>query len=88
MHFNHAYLALEAAVDGLGVALTQSILAASDIMAGRLVAPFPQKLSMDFTYYLVYTAETARRPSLVAFRQWLFDEIESMGSSEFAGMLA
>ncbi|CAI8887369.1 transcriptional regulator GcvA [Methylocaldum szegediense] len=87
LHFNHAYLALEAAVDGLGVALTQSILAASDIMAGRLVAPFPQKLSMDFTYYLVYTAETAQRPSLVAFRQWLLDEIESMGSSEFAGVL-
>lgn len=87
LHFNHAYLALEAAVDGLGVALTHSILAASDIIAGRLVAPFPQKLSMDLTYYLVYAAETARRPSLVAFRQWLFDEMESMDSSEFAGVL-
>ncbi|QFY41620.1 transcriptional regulator GcvA [Candidatus Methylospira mobilis] len=78
MHFNHAYLALEAAIDGLGVALTQSILAASDIATGRLVAPFRQELSMDFTYYLIYTEATAQRPSLIAFRQWLFDEIRSM----------
>jgi LysR family glycine cleavage system transcriptional activator len=84
LHFNHAYMALEAAIDGLGVALTQSILAASDIVAGRLVAPFRQTLSMDFTYYLVYTEETAQRPSLIAFRRWLFDEIERMNSAPWA----
>jgi LysR family transcriptional regulator, glycine cleavage system transcriptional activator len=78
MHFNHAYLALEAAIDGLGVALTQSVLAASDIATGRLTVPFRQELPMDFTYHMIYSEKTARQPSLIAFRQWLFDEIKNM----------
>jgi LysR family transcriptional regulator, glycine cleavage system transcriptional activator len=78
MHFNHAYMALEAAVNGLGVAITHTMLAASDIAAGRLVIPFKKGLTMDFTYYLIYTQETAQSASFTAFRQWLFEEINSM----------
>lgn len=78
LHFNHAYMALEAAVNGLGVALTHTMLAASDIAAGRLVIPFQKSLTMDFTYYLIYTQETAQSASFIAFRQWLFEEIKSM----------
>lgn len=78
MHFNHAYMALEAAVNGLGVALTHTMLAASDITEGRLVIPFHKTLTMDYTYYLIYTQETAQSPSFNAFRKWLFEEINSM----------
>ncbi|WP_347985939.1 transcriptional regulator GcvA [Methylomonas sp. AM2-LC] len=78
MHFNHAYMALEAAVNGLGVAITHTMLAASDIGAGRLVIPFEKSLTMDFTYYLIYTQESAQNPSFIAFRQWLFEEINRM----------
>ena len=38
--FNHAGLALDAAVQGMGAVLATPFLAASELVAGRLVAPF------------------------------------------------
>jgi len=78
--FSHSGLALDAAVDGLGVALGISLLAAHDVEAGRLVMPFPLALPSSFAYYLVYPEGSADRPQLAAFRTWLLDEARSTAS--------
>jgi len=50
--FDHHYLVLQAASDGLGVALAPDSLAASELASGRLAAPLPQLRLAAAPYYL------------------------------------
>lgn len=72
--FDNSAMLLQAAAEGLGVALARHVLAYADIVAGRLVAPFPITLTSDMAYYLVHLPRTADRPMIRAFREWLFEE--------------
>src|SRR5262249_42870851 len=74
LSFNYSNLMIQAAIDGLGVALSQDALVSDDLAAGRLVRPFAISLPTEFAYYLVYPPASARRPKIVAFRTWLFEE--------------
>jgi LysR family glycine cleavage system transcriptional activator len=74
LHFSHAMLALEAAADGLGVAISMPVLGGSDLASGRLVAPFALALPLKFAYYLVSSTEAAARADIAAFRNWLLAE--------------
>ncbi|MDQ0513056.1 DNA-binding transcriptional LysR family regulator [Angulomicrobium amanitiforme] len=51
---DHFYLSIQAAVDGLGVAMAPSTLIEDDVRAGRLVTPFPQ-ISLPSRSYFAYT---------------------------------
>ena len=76
-HFTDASLSLEAAREGLGVALAMKPLVRSEIEAGRLVMPFNISSSASYAYYLV-TAEGTKHDSAVgAFRDWLLAESAS-----------
>jgi len=72
--FNQASMAIEAAVDGVGVALARTALAALDLAAGRLVQPFPPAIAAPFAYYVVCPLAVANRPKIRAFRDWLLAE--------------
>lgn len=74
LRFSHAMLALEAAADGMGVALGMTVLAGSDLASGRLVAPLALSLPLKFAYYIVSGADTAERGDVKAFRNWLLAE--------------
>ncbi|MCH8918532.1 MAG: LysR family transcriptional regulator, partial [Proteobacteria bacterium] len=67
-------LALDAAAGGQGVALGRSALAASDLLAGRLVRPFGPSLPVAYAYYIVCPkAKAALRPrpwSMARVRSW------------------
>jgi LysR family glycine cleavage system transcriptional activator len=77
MRFNHSALALEAAADGLGVALGITALAAADIAAGRLARPFDLALSLSAAYYLVCAERACERPDVAAFRDWILAEAKA-----------
>ncbi len=79
--FSHANLALQAAIEGQGLALGSESLARDDLAAGRLVCPFDVVLPVNFAYYLVYPEETADRPKIAAFRHWILAEIGTGTSS-------
>ena len=72
--FDNYALALQAAVDGLGVAIGLRPYVEDDIAAGRLVAPFALTVPKGKAWYLI--AAPARRddPSFSAFREWLLSE--------------
>jgi len=72
--FNQASMALDAAADGQGVALTRSALAAWDLIAGRLVRPFELALQAPYAYWIVCPKATAKLPKIVLFREWLLAE--------------
>jgi LysR family glycine cleavage system transcriptional activator len=75
LRINNSAAVLQAAIDGQGVALARSIMAHDDLAAGRLVRLFPGiKVTSALAYYVVYRPECATRPTLAAFRDWLFQE--------------
>lgn len=73
-HFSHAVLALEAAIDGLGVVASMPVLAAEYLAAGRLVMPFELQVPLASAYFIVYTEAAGTRPAVKAFRNWLLAE--------------
>jgi LysR family glycine cleavage system transcriptional activator len=79
LRFSHAMLALEAAADGMGVALSMPVLAGADLASGRLVAPFSLSLPLKFAYYIVSAADTAERADVIAVRDWLLAEAKRIG---------
>ena len=77
--FSMNSLALQAAIEGQGVALASSVLAADDLSAGRLVMPFDVSVCdpLDFAYYVVVPKRAVSVPKVAAFRGWLLDEIQA-----------
>ena len=73
---NRASMLIDAAIDGQGIALARTALAAWDIIHGRLVRPVDVSLTMANTYWIVCPKATARTPKIAAFRQWLLAEAE------------
>jgi LysR family glycine cleavage system transcriptional activator len=72
--FSNASLALEAAIEGMGVALTMKPLVRSEIQAKRLVVPFDIPAPAAFSYYLVTPEASAQNPAVAAFREWILAE--------------
>ena len=70
---DHFYLTLQAALDGLGVALGPTALVADDLASGRLVAPFPA-VTLPTRGYHAYLPQTrAGDLSAMAFCSWLIE---------------
>jgi LysR family transcriptional regulator, glycine cleavage system transcriptional activator len=68
---NQASMAIDAAVDGQGVALARTALAAWDLIGGRLVRPFDIAMPVSFAYWIVCSKAVAKLPKIVAFSDWL-----------------
>ena len=71
---NQASMAIDAAVDGQGIALARTALAASDLISGRLIRPFEVTLPVSYGYWIVCPKATAQLPKIVAFSRWLLAE--------------
>lgn len=71
---DHFYLTLQAALDGIGIAMGPTALVSDDLAHRRLVAPFPSP-SLPARSYCTYVPETKEKDELaVAFRSWLEQE--------------
>lgn len=75
LRFNNEAMTVQAAIDGLGVALSPSTLVSGDIASGRLVRPFDDALDMptEFRDFLVYPPAAEAIPKVIAFRDWALD---------------
>jgi LysR family glycine cleavage system transcriptional activator len=73
-HFSDASLALEAAIEGIGVALAIKPVLCAEIEAGRLVIPFDVALPGRWAYFLVAPDAVANDPAVTSFRTWLLGE--------------
>ena len=63
--------ALQAAVDGLGIAMGIRPYIDDDLAAGRLVAPFAQSVPKGMRWYLVYRSFQTEQRDFAAFRRWI-----------------
>lgn len=77
LSFHDPNLALQAAADGLGIAMGYSQLATQEIAAGRLVFPFPQQVRHCLGYHLVYPTDPIRAAKSRAFREWLLTDCQA-----------
>lgn len=69
--FEHFYLTLQAALDGLGVAIGPTALVADDVKAGRLVFPFEGPELPARSYYAYVPDRQADDPAVRSFCGWL-----------------
>jgi len=72
--FETRNFAIQAAVDGVGIAIVDSSLVADDIKAGRLMTPFPQTLADKSAYYFVYPKSQAENIHIQQLQSWLLQQ--------------
>ena len=71
---NRASMLIDAAVDGQGVALARTTLAAWDLINGRLIRPLDVTLRLSKSYWIVCPKAVSALPKIKIFRDWLLAE--------------
>ena len=69
-------MAIQAAIEGQGVALSSTVAVRNDLESGRLIQPFKETIPLEFAYYCVCSATRAERPYIRAFREWIKAEVD------------
>jgi LysR family transcriptional regulator, glycine cleavage system transcriptional activator len=69
--FDMIFMTIQAAIDGIGVAMGRTSYVQDDIAKGRLVVPFKIALPADAGFYLVAPEGRREPPKLAAFREWM-----------------
>jgi len=75
--FDLILMTVQAAIDGIGVAMGRTSYVEADIAKGRLLVPFKIALPADAGFYLVSPEARADSPKLRAFRQWLLASVQN-----------
>lgn len=74
--FSQADHAIDAALAGVGVVLGRRALVVKDLDDGRLVAPVPTAINTGARFRFLCAHGAENRPQIVAFREWMMEEIE------------
>jgi LysR family glycine cleavage system transcriptional activator/LysR family transcriptional regulator of beta-lactamase len=72
--FESNTMAMQAVLDGVGVAIAQLPYVSDALITGRLVAPFPIAAGTSETWFLQYRPNRQEDPALLVFRSWLHGE--------------
>jgi LysR family glycine cleavage system transcriptional activator len=78
--FDLSLMTVQAAIDGLGVAIGRTSYVKDDIDNGRLVVPFDIALPADAGFYLVSPKPAAKTPKLAVFADWLVSAAQRSGA--------
>jgi LysR family glycine cleavage system transcriptional activator len=86
---NRESMVIDAAINGQGIALARTTLAAWDLINGRLARPFSESLRLSKTYWIVCPKAASNVPKIVTFRDWLLaeasrdlDQLKQLGQSK------
>lgn len=72
--FPDTSMAVQAAIDGQGVALARSAHVSDDLASGRLVKLFNIYSESSVAYFVVCPRGKENNPSILAFTEWLLEE--------------
>ncbi|MDW5378906.1 transcriptional regulator GcvA [Halomonas sp. HP20-15] len=72
--FNRNQLTMEAAIDGMGVAIARRTLITNELKTGQLVAPFAQRVATDKRYGIVHAPGALDDRRVRAVHDWLVEE--------------
>jgi DNA-binding transcriptional LysR family regulator len=73
--FDSTRIAVQAAIDGLGVVMAPPSLFQDDLAQGRLFQPFELTVGTGKSHWLVVPEAWAERPKIKSFRNWVFSEL-------------
>ncbi len=73
--FDRSFMAISAAVDGLGVCLDSLLLAEQELRTGKLIIPFAGDIMTVQGHGFATLRSKADLPNIRNFREWLFDEL-------------
>jgi LysR family glycine cleavage system transcriptional activator/LysR family transcriptional regulator of beta-lactamase len=79
--FEYYAFAIQAALDGAGVAIGLHPYIVDDLAAGRLVAPFELSVRKQQGWYLTFRSEARDNPACVAFMDWVAAEAKAERNS-------
>jgi LysR family transcriptional regulator, glycine cleavage system transcriptional activator len=74
LRFEDSAMLVEAAAQGLGVALARSGLIEADLASGRLVKPLETAVVSDFGFFVVWRADSRKLRRIHALSDWLVAE--------------
>lgn len=87
LNFTAGSMSVQAAEEGLGVALEGSALLLDSLISGRLKPVFPEMKPIEgATYWLVYPRRHLQRRSMALFREWVLDQARRY-EADFAAFL-
>ncbi|MES2033218.1 MAG: LysR substrate-binding domain-containing protein [Pseudomonadota bacterium] len=72
--FDDSVVLVDAAVQGLGLALAREFLVEHDIATGRLVRPLPGAVEAAADYTFVWRADAPKLSRVLRLRDWLLEE--------------
>lgn len=84
MYFDSCLLSFQAANAGLGFAVANRAYVADDLKEGRLIAPFDLALPSGNGWHLVYPEAHAEYPRILAFQDWICEEVRRGGPVQVA----
>lgn len=81
---DQTFFAIQAAEDGLGLAVAPLLLVERQLATGRLVAPLGDRVAVSGTYFLLEHTRKPR-PGTAALREWLIGEFARADPADAAG---
>lgn len=85
LHFDHVFLQLGAAAEGLGVTLASLPLIEREIATGRLVCPLSEPASRGPDYTLAVNTARADDDAVVAFKKWIIAAAAQSSAAQLPG---
>lgn len=82
LRVNSPIMALQAAIDGQGVALGRSVTAADDLREGRIIRPFRLACATGYSYYMLYPAGLTLSQAASAFCRWLENQVRDFHNAQ------
>jgi len=73
--FQHFFMSLKAAQEGLGLALIPDFLAQESLDKGVLINPLQLSMHSEFSYYLLSPSYKSQLSKVQLFSQWLIEEV-------------
>ena len=87
LSFDDSSVLVDAAVQGLGVALAREFLAVHALAEGRLVRPLAGQVRANADYHFVWRADSPKLPRILALRDWLMAEAGQGNGEEAPDLL-
>lgn len=77
-YYQQADTIIQAAVSGSGIALANNLIAIDDLVAQRLIMPFPICTPSGHAYYFTCREESRLNHAVMLFKAWLFKQIKQL----------
>lgn len=72
--FESSSLALQSAIEGVGISIANRAFITKDLESGLLIAPFATSFKDGSAFYLSYSQAAAKLPQVAEFRDWMIAE--------------